>query len=299
MDMRYLHVGWWNAKLSPAGATHAHDVARWQVAVDVITNLIDGEQLDLLGLCEVSHGDCLRLQQVLQPKGFRVVAADPKHGIDVALIASDGKLAVADSPVVLRTAFFGQACIAGVHTKLVVAATGTTLDVFAVHWPSRLFDDGAKRSTMARAVRERLASVVGTGAATANNALVMGDFNDEPFDDSVTDALQTTRERSHARKKPMLLYNPFWRLLGERQAIEDEAASPRLCAGTCHWRSGVDTKWRTFDQILVSSSLLDPPGWVLREGGSRILHPTALVDASGKLKSKFDHLPVTTLLEAR
>jgi hypothetical protein len=298
--MRYLHVGWWNASLSPAGDARTHDAPRWDVFVKVLNLLLEDEQVDVLGLCEVSHSDVIAIKRLLRARGqFRVLAADPSEGVDLAILINIDKLDPSAGPLILRTGYFEQACVAGLQATVIARPTGTTLHLFVAHWPSRLFDNvGQKRAAMARAIRERLGGVLGVGPSPGPHALVMGDFNDEPFDESVTNALQSTRERAQARRKPSLLYNPFWRLLGERQRIEDERADLKLSAGTYYWRSGVETRWRTFDQILVSSSLLDPPGWVLREGAVRVLHPEALIDAStGKPLAKFDHLPVTSLFE--
>lgn len=66
----------------------------------------------------------------------------------------------------------------------------------------------------------------------------MGDFNDDPMDESIAKGLgaQKTPERTGSFD----LYNPFWKTL------EDDGI------GTLMYRS----KWNLFDQIMVSASLV-------------------------------------------
>jgi len=49
--------------------------------------------------------------------------------------------------------------------------------------------------------------------------IVIGDFNDEPFSDAMQSQLRGVRERRlvHGDPDRELLYNPFWRKLGEHR----------------------------------------------------------------------------------
>jgi hypothetical protein len=91
------------------------------------------------------------------------------------------------------------------------------------------------------------------------------------------------------------LYNPFWRLLGERQLLEEEGQG-RLGAGTHYFKSGLDDRWRTYDQFLVSGSLLSGSGWELKEGATQIWQKPPLLRPDGNLIVGFDHFPILGLL---
>ena len=146
------------------------------------------------------------------------------------------------------------------------------------HWPSRLASDGAARRIAAAyysaglvtgKVRFSLGEMWdeqhnSMGAPTTPDALrrarvpviVMGDFNDEVFDDSlavldstpdvdtVVDDLnlkgRSKRERFRTyRGSPPRLLNPFWDVVGH---------------GGSYYRS---PRWRTYDQILLSRGAVE------------------------------------------
>lgn len=93
---------------------------------------------------------------------------------------------------------------------------------------------------------------------------------------------------------PGRLYNPFWRWLGEQQTLAEEH-SGRLAAGTHFFRSDQLSSWFTFDQALVSGSLLGGNGWVLSEEGTGIC-PFSLLLKDGQMVAGFDHLPIVVTL---
>lgn len=128
-------------------------------------------------------------------------------------------------------------------------------------------------------------------------ALVLGDLNAEPFDRELTESLGSTRDRGLARSRPGLMYKPFWRLLGERQTMEGErATSRRVGAGTHFHGSQLTDRWRTFDQFLVSPSLLGGEGWALWEDKVDIWQQPPLLAQGGRPANPFDHSPIVGAL---
>lgn len=56
--MEILRFGWWNTSLAPAGKPRTdNSPARWDVAREVVRQLVDGAGLDLLALGEVVADD--------------------------------------------------------------------------------------------------------------------------------------------------------------------------------------------------------------------------------------------------
>ena len=127
---------------------------------------------------------------------------------------------------------------------------GVTMIV--AHWPSRRMDESRNtRISLGSGLQVIVANRIALGEGFV---IVCGDFNDEPFDTSLTAGLYGTRDRHLAAGQLRALYNPFWRLLGERKVFE--APPPHNGAGTCFWRGKTETHWHTFDQFLCSSAFL-------------------------------------------
>jgi hypothetical protein len=113
--------------------------------------------------------------------------------------------------------------------------------------------------------------------------VVLGDFNAEPYDGAFH-AHPTSRDRIAAlRHRPkatddLLLYNLSWRWMGESEPWNGSEA-PSF-AGTYNNGKYDPNAWKTFDQILVSPSLLTASGWLLREDLSGV-HRTTCRRATG------------------
>ncbi len=140
------------------------------------------------------------------------------------------------------------------HTELIGLPSTLRIHLFINHWPSDHLNDSAAaaRSRLAQDLRNRLRSM-----PTTPHVMMLGDFNVEPFDAAISEELEASRSRDAVRKGRALLYNPFWRLLGERQSLQEALLLPRRGAGTYLYRSSNATsQWYTMDQILVSAPLL-------------------------------------------
>ena len=106
-----------------------------------------------------------------------------------------------------------------VQVNFRTTTAGRTWAVFGNHWPSR--SGGQYESAGYRAIagetlgyfHERVLEVHGP----ATPVLAMGDFNDEPFDDSLVRHALSTRQRAKvmsARENP-LLWNLMWPVAGD------------------------------------------------------------------------------------
>lgn len=175
------------------------------------------------------------------------------------------------------------------------------LVIAAAHWRSDIGDTDdaeAARTTagmvLARAVAESLET-----ADPAAATLIMGDFNAEPFDAQFGAALPCARSRAqvqrHVKRSPydLLFYNAAWRWLGEHYPW-DGAQPPHTLAGTYRISgSNRPTAWRTFDQILVSPSLLGNASWSLDESNLGVFLDQCVFDqVRGSIQKHFDHLPI-------
>jgi hypothetical protein len=169
------------------------------------------------------------------------------------------------------------------------------LHVFVNHWPSNHLNNAAaaERSRLAQHLRDKSRNL-----PASSHVVILGDFNVEPFDVSMCEELEATRSRTAVGTGKALLYNPFWRLLGEQQSLQQSLRQPREGAGTYLYRSSNATsQWYTMDQLLVSAPLLRPEGWHLWEEETFVWQEPPLLDEKmGRLRRPFDHFPIVGTL---
>src|SRR5574341_66972 len=182
---------------------------------------------DLLGICEVENKFVVELLvNSLAPLGrnYQIIHHDSpdRRGIDVAFLY-DGSLFEVPQP--LADNVFSHFVLRRTATRDILQVTFKTkprrheLIVMGNHWPSR--SGGEAESDAYRAMagetlayfHERTLQVKGD----AIPVLAMGDFNDEPFNVSLTNyALsERTLEKVNRGKNPYF-FNLMWPILGQR-----------------------------------------------------------------------------------
>ncbi len=283
--MKRFWFAWWNTGLSPNGKQRQTSPERWEVVKEVIRSLIDDCGICFLSLGEVAERD---IPQLLGASAAPLCELydDSLPGIAI-VYRSDMTRSVKQR--ILTSYYLRNRLRRCLHVEL-SANNALNLHLFVLHWPSDAYgnDGPLKRARLAEDLRQELDDLDVTA-----QAIVLGDFNEEPFSSVISQGLEASRSRERARKK-RLRYNPCWRQLGEQQSLQAEISGVRLGAGTYYYRqSGAETQWYNFDQILLSSSLLDPQRWHLFEDELSIwCKPPLSNDKTGKPNSKFDHLPV-------
>jgi endonuclease/exonuclease/phosphatase family metal-dependent hydrolase len=289
MSDETLRFAWWNTSLSPRidprRKAKPLTEPRFNRAAKLLKRLTLRMGADIVVLGEVSPEIARRLLDALPSGlGFRVESeslAEPKKRIGVALLHND-RVRVSESAL-LRYRYFGSDARLALRFNLTLSADNTPLDLFAVHWPSNRDAASPKRR---KSLGAGLALHVQNAAACT---LVLGDFNDEPFHDSLDSQMQASRDRAIVMERKALLYNASWRLLGHRRAHIAHASAPSP-AGTYYFRSP-ETSWRTYDQVFVSPALLTGT-WQLHELDVRVWRSPLLLNRSGRPRLEFDHLPV-------
>ena len=232
------YIAWWNVEnlfdhataarpqyLRDKLRTELHD---WTAGVrdakiaqlaSIIMQMNNSSGPDILGVCEIENANVMGLltQAIAQPgRNYSVVHHDMSdgRGIDIAFIY-DANLYTPDA----NNPWFSYEVLKRSATRDIFqvnfdTARGNRLILIGNHWPSRL---GASEyrviagETLSYWI-ERITDIVG-GEPTV---LVMGDFNDEPFDVSLTDfalSARTTRRVLNGRNP--YLYNLMWPLMGQ------------------------------------------------------------------------------------
>lgn len=284
--MECLRIAWWNTRLIRRDGSRQRGIA-----CDVVRHLIDELGVVILALGEVTEGQAELLQSSCRtrPLGLQAGNSVPRgmalyHRSDLLELESLERVTT-----VWRRKALGHILYA--H----VLGLSSPLHLFVNHWPSNHLNNAAaaERSRLAQHLRDKVCNL-----PASSHVVIMGDFNAEPFDVAMSDELEATRSRAAVSTGKALLYNPFWRLLGERQSLQQALLQPREGAGTYLYRSSNATsQWYTMDQLLVSAPLLKPGGWHLWEEETFVWQEPPLLDEKmGRLRRPFDHFPIVGTL---
>lgn len=196
---------------------------------------------DLIGICEVENRQVLTdlvNKTPLSKFNYLVIHANSpdKRGIDVAILYNSERVKV------LQSRYFGIGK-AGLFTRDILYCKARlgydTCHFFINHWPSR--SAGQLETEPNRLVAaSRLRSIVDSLFHVCSKAkiVIMGDFNDEPWDMSLSQRLQAKTDTRHAQSD--YLYNL------------SRAPESGKFKGTVKFRG----EWTLFDQVIVSGSLL-------------------------------------------
>ncbi len=241
---------------------------------------------DLLAFAEVENRPLFQKTLAgvagISYKSIYYESADPR-GIDIGLAWNPQALQAGASKayrVPLQEKPTRDIIVAG------FSAEGKGFHVLLNHWPSRSFDtewSEPKRMAAAQVARHILDSLL-LGNPKAD-IILMGDFNDEPGNRSIQTVLGSTVERAKVKANGKAVLFNCW--------------SGYKGIGSYFYKN----RWQRFDQILLSSGMLDHKGLSLPENGFRCFAFSPLLDPShkkpwptyenGKYRGGYsDHLPL-------
>lgn len=290
-----VHIGiaWWNTGLSPTKASGRASSEEIGAAAAVLVALAQmGAHFIVLG--EVASDDVTKLRDLcvgILP-GYLFIDSTSKAGrsrFDTCIVFRPDIVSVVDQADIVERVEDSYIRI-GQHFEVTLAAQGKSVHLIASHWASRLNEasDSAGRYRLAEKLRDKVIALL--RAEQDAYVVLLGDYNDEPFDTCITETLRATRDRDLVIAKRELLYNPFWRHLSSYEhADANHQASDK---GTYFHKGGNVTRWRTFDHMMFSRAFLGSEGWRLDEHATRVVHIpgyTAIVEARSNV---FDHLPI-------
>jgi predicted extracellular nuclease len=226
----------------------------------VIRSMNSGTGPDILGVCEVENRNVLlKLTARIAGDGGRkydVAHADTSdnRGIDVAFLYDPNVAGTSPDEMFQHWVVKRYATreLFQVNFKI----DGQTVVLVGNHWPSRTsgqYESEPYRMTAGETLSywiERICEKLGEDVAI----IVMGDFNDEPFNRSVTEyTLSTSDSRMVVNGKNPYLLNLMW---------------PFLASGTgSHFYGG---RWNMLDQIMLSRGVVSGKSGWRRQGGARI-----------------------------
>jgi endonuclease/exonuclease/phosphatase family metal-dependent hydrolase len=277
----FLNFAWWNLHnfahydADRSGdqrwpKSDAHYEAKRERILAAFRELFEDRFPDLLAVCEITREAARDLAARL-PAGFDLAMSPGFQREDRFQVAVFYRTSVGFSseppliPAELADVAEGTRPMVPVHFTL----QGHVIRFVACHLTA--FD-----TDTSRLARERLAEVLRADIydflepeippSTTRHVVVLGDLNEEPMSAVFEHRLIGRRDRrstltrhwGDAQIRRVRLYNAAWRYLGEQIAHATPGPPAIGPAGTC-FREPHD--WRTFDHVLVSSSLLgaSPP----------------------------------------
>lgn len=213
----------------------------------VIRRLNGSNGPDILGVCEIENEAVLqRLVFALSDLGRNYGVAhhdtSDQRGIDVAFIYDVEKFTT-DPSLWFAHEVLKRAATRDLFQANFTSRQGNELILIGNHWPARRggqYETEPYRMIAAETLsywHERIREIKGEDAPI----LVMGDFNDEPFNRSLMEyALSSRLEQKVERARSARLFNLMWPLLGQGRASHYYDNSPNL-----------------LDQFLVSKGLVE------------------------------------------
>lgn len=289
---------WWNTSLSPPVARKRSSEVDRDFVIAQVREIRRQTEFSVMGLGEVCSADLAAIVAGLDDPHIGCHDATDHSGrlkFDTAVIYDRRKVAWGQARSAVDK-YAGRSLKIGEVVEFTSTLTEEAFTVVVSHWPSRLTlaETAPARCELGSGLRwlvERMHD------SSQSFVVLMGDYNDDPFSPSLADHLIATRDRSLARKKG-LLYNPFWKWIGESHHLPDEVETLGIC-GTHFYPDGNVTRWFTYDQMMFSSEFLRDRSMVLDEASSGVLAFAELRTKVLNRREIFDHLPVLGTVELR
>lgn len=290
-----LRFGWWNTGLT---GRREPDEGPITVAAGVVRALIDDLGCSVIGLCETAPGALHVLMKRLRlGDEWEVLRAPAGSG------ASHDLVVVFDTLVVrkvrhesVNAKVAGHVACAALVLEIELPLADS-LRLGLSHWPAIGMGDQDHVRGLQREMATSLRGAINVEPGRPfDRVLLVGDFNVEPFQSPML-MLGGTRDMEQVRRRSGLLYNAAWRWLGAAEPFGGRVGVG-TSFGTHFYRSGVESRWRTYDQVLVSASLVSGVGWTLREDETFPWHGEAVRGPKGAyIHEHLDHLPLIATLE--
>lgn len=215
----------------------------------------------LIGLCEVENRavveDLVRSSS-LAPGGYKLIHEESPdyRGIDVALLYRPYFFKEVSHEVLTVTfPFDPDYTTRDILHAVLKGKKKDIIHVFVTHWPSRrggTQESEPKRMHVASVIRQRVDELMADDANA--KILIMGDFNDEPFNNSLQEGLLANGETPDS-------------LSGKMHNLMYAKASAGL--GTYNFRGS----WNMLDNLVISSGMIHASsGWRALPSSGNIFH---------------------------
>ena len=234
-------IAWWNLenlfdtedypdRTEKLARTLAKEIIGWNQGVldkkldrlaSVIGQMNEGNGPDIIGVCEVENRHVLEmLAAKITCRSYSIVHADTKdeRGIDVAFLYDSGRYEITPTEIFFHVVLRRNATRDIVQVNFTVTESSRKLIFIGNHWPSRMngeVDSEPYRMAAAETLgyyHERIRELHGNDVPV----VVMGDFNDEPFNRSIQDYARGWNNPKKVKNADKgCFFNLMWPLLTE------------------------------------------------------------------------------------
>lgn len=259
-----------HGKMRWTGMKYRSKLEKMAYAISKIGTDITPNGLSVLGVSEVENRGVLEdlvQQPTIANRTYKIIHYDSpdRRGIDVGLLYNPRDFIPTNSK-----SYYLQMEDTAYKTRSPLVVSGYLLKekvhIIVNHWPSRY--GGSEVSAPSRAAAASLNKHIADSLYTlSDNAkiIIMGDLNDDPFDDSVKKVLNAKRNMEEVSEKG--LYNPMWRILDSG-------------TGTLAYRN----QWNLFDQIIISKPLIATDTKFLKFWKAEVFNKNFLSQQEGRYK---------------
>ena len=279
----------------------------------IISKVNQSQGPDILGLCEIENRHVLELlvkiiREQLTSRNYKIVHADTedKRGIDVAFIYDKNKFEVEKDTKTGQDLVFSHFVMKREATRDILQvnfetkSSGKRLVLIGNHWPSR--SAGQYESEPYRIVagetlgyfHQRILDVNEKDDDRNTAILAMGDFNDEPFNRSITDyALSTGSLLKVKLADNPRFYNLIWSLMTNS-------------VGTFYFNNFPNL----LDQFMISKGIVAKKNFQIKNNSTEIIRFPEMVQGKYDIPLNFgrpsenlnnkgfsDHFPIVVTLE--
>lgn len=282
---------WWNTSLAPSATSRSTEDDRL-VACAMIKHLVETSEADFIALGEVSEQDLEFLVENCKITGYIFASGIKKAGkssFDICYLYKSNKIVILNSKSV-AVEHGGSTLKIAQKVDVLVDGSSELFHLFISHWPSRLWcaENDADRHLLGVRLRDSIELVLKEDKPPF--VILLGDYNDEPFDVSLSRQVMASRDADLVRRRKHLFYNPFWNYLCKKQ-------SENPFAGSYFYKSGKITRWHTFDQIIFSHAFVKGTEWVVAANCEHVVHVPSYTELVKNPAHIFDHLPVYGIIE--
>ena len=291
---------WWNVSLAPLGNEKNLSADDLSDCIHLMCELVKERKIDFFCLGEVGERLVHGLEEALADTSYRVVTGvvqEKKVKFDTCTVYDASKYELVYSEVILSTHVESWQKVAQKICYKSIPA-GDELYLYVLHWPSKIRHgvDSDYRTSLGSSLRSSLKEVFDSRSEKAN-IVVLGDFNDEPYNKSMNIWLKSSRDRDYVIKRPDTLYNPFWQFLPATKKYTYTQSSG-LCQATYKYSSTTQvTENYIFDQMLFSSSYMGVGPWHLKEESVKIPDEADVDFGKYIVEIGSDHLPIYAEIE--
>jgi hypothetical protein len=239
----------------------------------VLLNSAEWTPPQIIGLCEVENPvvlEKLTKHTPLNKFSYKIIHKDSpdRRGIDAALLYNPAQF----YPLAYEYIPLVNVSDSVTDSREILYVTGIvqnldTLHLFVNHWPSRysgLLESKPKRVLAAQVLRKHIDQLQKTWKSP--KIVLLGDFNDQPTDESIKFHLNAKSPRTQAPLRADTLYNLSLPWVGREP-------------GTIKYRD----QWFVFDQIITTGSLLTPVrGFFTRPEWAVIIKHPFMLEKDGR-----------------